>query len=136
MTTPGRDRDPAGRPRSARPRDAFGRPLSREQAGEPRIPDDLSLSPGEAITLAQKALWTTLRIVAEPGGAAALAESCGTGTKPNPESAWASWYAAAIPPSRSAVPEAPRNSTRGFEGSERDPERMPARHSDGSRSDR
>ena len=35
--------------------------------------ESVRLVPDEAITLAQKALWTTLRIVAEPGGAAALA---------------------------------------------------------------
>jgi hypothetical protein len=41
MTGPARDRDPAGRPRNARPRDAFGRPLPRGETGEERIPDDL-----------------------------------------------------------------------------------------------
>ena len=33
MTGQARDRDPAGRPRNARPRDAFGRPLPRAVAG-------------------------------------------------------------------------------------------------------
>ena len=42
-----RDRDEAGRPRSARPRDALGRPLDQGSAGVPRIPDDLQLSPAE-----------------------------------------------------------------------------------------
>ena len=51
-----RDRDPAGRPRNARPRDALGRPLAHGTAGESRIPDDLSLPPGEAIALAQQLL--------------------------------------------------------------------------------
>jgi uncharacterized protein len=56
MTTRGRDRDQAGRPRNARPRDAFGRPLPHGATGESPIPDDLSLTPGEAITLAQQLL--------------------------------------------------------------------------------
>jgi uncharacterized protein len=56
MTTRDRDRDQAGRPRNARPRDAFGRPLRRGATGESPIPDDLSLTPGEAITLAQQLL--------------------------------------------------------------------------------
>jgi hypothetical protein len=45
----GRDRDPAGRPRSARPRDALGRPLPKSAAGEPRVPDDLVLPPDAAL---------------------------------------------------------------------------------------
>jgi uncharacterized protein len=56
MTPPDRDRDQAGRPRNARPRDAFGRPLRRGATGESPIPDDLSLSPGESIALAQQML--------------------------------------------------------------------------------
>jgi hypothetical protein len=56
MTPGGRDRDPAGRPRNARPRDTLGRPLARGEAGEPPVPDDLSLTPGEALTLAQRLL--------------------------------------------------------------------------------
>jgi uncharacterized protein len=57
-----RDRDPAGRPRNARPRDALGRPLDRPagggpaQAGEPRIPDDLRLPGAEAARLADQLL--------------------------------------------------------------------------------
>ncbi|WP_214108719.1 DUF309 domain-containing protein [Acrocarpospora catenulata] len=48
--TPGRrDRDPAGRPRNARPRDAYGRPLPPGSAGVPRIPDDYAPSAQEAI---------------------------------------------------------------------------------------
>jgi len=54
MTPPDRDRDQAGRPRNARPRDAFGRPLAPGATGESRIPDDLSLPPGKAIALAQQ----------------------------------------------------------------------------------
>jgi uncharacterized protein len=73
---PGRDRDPAGRPRNARPRDALGRPLPRDvpsggapsgeapsgearpgdAAAEDRIPDDLLLPPAESLALAQRLL--------------------------------------------------------------------------------
>jgi uncharacterized protein len=57
-----RDRDRAGRPRNARPRDALGRPLDRagsgggESAGEARIPDDLALAGPEAARLADQLL--------------------------------------------------------------------------------
>ena len=56
MTPPGRDRDQAGRPRNARPRDASGRPLARGEAGEPRVPDDLLLPPERALAAAQQLL--------------------------------------------------------------------------------
>jgi len=47
-----RDRDAAGRPRNARPRDGLGRPLPRSAAQDvPRIPDDLVISPAEAAEL-------------------------------------------------------------------------------------
>jgi uncharacterized protein len=47
-----RDRDPAGRPRNARPRDELGRPLPRTAAGDARqIPDDLTVTPAEAVAL-------------------------------------------------------------------------------------
>ena len=54
-----RDRDPAGRPRNARPRDGLGRPLDR--AGEPGsaadpIPDDLVITGAEAAALADRLL--------------------------------------------------------------------------------
>jgi hypothetical protein len=52
----GRDRDVAGRARNARPRDAFGRPLPRGEAGEPRVPDDLAPAPGEALEEADRLL--------------------------------------------------------------------------------
>jgi hypothetical protein len=55
---PARDRDPAGRPRNARPRDGLGRPLPRGAAGAERVPDDLSLPPAEALALAQHLLDT------------------------------------------------------------------------------
>jgi hypothetical protein len=51
-----RDRDPAGRPRNARPRDGLGRPLPRGAAGDERVPDDLALTPAEALRLAQRLL--------------------------------------------------------------------------------
>ena len=44
-----RDRDESGRPRSARPRDSLGRPLARDSAGIPPVPDDLELAPGAHI---------------------------------------------------------------------------------------
>jgi len=56
VTGPGRDRDLAGRPRSARPRDGLGRPLPREAAGEPRVPEDLTLPPGDSLRLADSML--------------------------------------------------------------------------------
>jgi hypothetical protein len=58
-----RDRDPAGKPRNARPRDALGRPLDRAQpevaeseAGQARIPDDLAISGPDAARLADQLL--------------------------------------------------------------------------------
>lgn len=53
-----RDRDPAGRPRNARPRDGLGRPLDRAepQTGEARIPDDLVLSGPDAARMADRLL--------------------------------------------------------------------------------
>ena len=56
-----RDRDPAGRPRNARPRDALGRPLDRagdqgDEGGEARIPDDLALAGPEVARLADRLL--------------------------------------------------------------------------------
>ena len=52
-----RDRDLAGRPRNARPRDALGRPLDRGAAeGETRVPDDLALPGADAAALADRLL--------------------------------------------------------------------------------
>jgi hypothetical protein len=51
-----RDRDPAGRPRNARPRDGLGRPLPRGQAGQPVLPDDLALTGADAARLADELL--------------------------------------------------------------------------------
>ena len=47
-----RDRDQAGRARTARARDELGRPLPRSAASDvPRIPDDLVIAPDEAAVL-------------------------------------------------------------------------------------
>lgn len=51
-----RDRDESGRPRSARPRDALGRPLPYGSEGVPQIPDDLELAPAETMAYAQDLL--------------------------------------------------------------------------------
>ncbi len=51
----GRDRDAAGRARNARPRDALGRPLPRNAAGEPPT-SDTALPPAEALAEAQRLL--------------------------------------------------------------------------------
>jgi hypothetical protein len=51
-----RDRDESGRPRSARPRDFLGRPLSYGSEGVPRVPDDLELAPAESLAYAQELL--------------------------------------------------------------------------------
>lgn len=47
-----RDRDQAGRPRNARPRDELGRPLPRTAASDAlSIPEDLTVTPAEAAEL-------------------------------------------------------------------------------------
>src|SRR3954469_968309 len=51
-----RDRDPSGRARNARPRDATGRPLPHGAPGVERVPDDLVLTAEEAVTEAQRLL--------------------------------------------------------------------------------
>lgn len=59
MSAPGsreRDRDAAGRPRNARPRDELGRPLPHDAAGVAGVPDDLALAPDESLTKAQQLL--------------------------------------------------------------------------------
>lgn len=53
---PARDRDEAGRPRNARPRDDLGRPLPPGSRGVPRIPDDLELQPHQSLARAQELL--------------------------------------------------------------------------------
>ena len=52
----GRDRDPAGRARNARPRDSLGRPLARGAIGEPVLPDGLAVTPGWALATAEQLL--------------------------------------------------------------------------------
>jgi len=51
-----RDRDPAGKPRNARPRDALGRPLPRADAGPAMIPDELAPAAPDAARLADELL--------------------------------------------------------------------------------
>jgi uncharacterized protein len=49
-----RDRDPTGRARNARARDAQGRPLPRGALGVDRCPEDVVLSPDDAVRQAQR----------------------------------------------------------------------------------
>jgi len=49
-----RDRDAAGRPRNARPRDELGRPLPRDASGAPPPPEEQALGPDAALTEAQR----------------------------------------------------------------------------------
>jgi uncharacterized protein len=51
-----RDRDPSGRPRNSRPRDAAGRPLPHDAEGVERVPEDLVLSAEDSVTEAQRLL--------------------------------------------------------------------------------
>ncbi|ETK34418.1 DUF309 domain-containing protein [Microbispora sp. ATCC PTA-5024] len=51
-----RDRDKAGRPRNARPRDEYGRPLPRGAAGVPRVPDDYAPGARQALDEARRLL--------------------------------------------------------------------------------
>jgi hypothetical protein len=51
-----RDRDPAGRARNARPRDGLGRPLARDAAGQPTLPDPVAVTPAWALETAQRLL--------------------------------------------------------------------------------
>lgn len=53
--TPARDRDPEGRPRQARPRDALGRPLAYGELGVEPVSEE-PLPPLETIALAQELL--------------------------------------------------------------------------------
>ena len=56
MMSTDRERDDAGRPRNARPRDELGRPLPRGESGVFRVPDDLVLSPADSLVEAQRLL--------------------------------------------------------------------------------
>ncbi len=51
-----RDRDPVGRARNARPRDALGRPLPRGAVGEERAPEGVLRTPDRALSEAQQLL--------------------------------------------------------------------------------
>ncbi len=51
-----RDRDPEGRARNARPRDALGRPLPYGVAGDERAPEGVRRTPAEALGEAQRLL--------------------------------------------------------------------------------
>ena len=51
-----RDRDPAGRARNARPRDALGRPLPYGATGEERAPEGVVRTPAQALIEAQELL--------------------------------------------------------------------------------
>lgn len=53
---PARDRDPAGRPRSQRPRDGLGRPLPYDCAGVTRQPEGVIRAPAETLTEAGRLL--------------------------------------------------------------------------------
>ncbi|MET7741800.1 DUF309 domain-containing protein [Streptomyces sp. NPDC005385] len=52
----GRDRDPEGRARNARPRDGLGRPLPYGSAGVERQPEGVVRAPEESVTEAQTLL--------------------------------------------------------------------------------
>ncbi|BCJ49331.1 hypothetical protein Asp14428_08060 [Actinoplanes sp. NBRC 14428] len=56
MTTSARDRDAAGRPRNARPRDGLGRPLPHGVTGVPTTPEDVVLPPAESLREAERLL--------------------------------------------------------------------------------
>jgi hypothetical protein len=51
-----RDRDPRGRAKNARPRDALGRPLAYGEVGVEPVPEDLVLTPDESLAEAQRLL--------------------------------------------------------------------------------
>jgi len=51
-----RERDAAGRPLNARPRDGLGRPLPRGAQGVARVPDGFVLPPRETLAEAQRLL--------------------------------------------------------------------------------
>jgi uncharacterized protein len=51
-----RDRDPGGRARNARPRDALGRPLPHGAPGEERAPEGVVRTPDRALAEAQQLL--------------------------------------------------------------------------------
>lgn len=78
-----RDRDPEGRPRNARPRDALGRPLPKTAAGEPRVPDDLVLAPSAALAEADRLLAS-----GRPFHAHEVLEACWKSAPPAERDLW------------------------------------------------
>jgi hypothetical protein len=56
VSTADRDRDAEGRARSARPRDALGRPLPYGASGEERAPEGVVRTPAETLAAAQELL--------------------------------------------------------------------------------
>jgi uncharacterized protein len=77
-----RDRDSQGRPRSARPRDALGRPLPHAAGSEP-LGDAVATGPAEALTLGQQLLDD-----GQPFEAHELFESIWKATPPPQREVW------------------------------------------------
>ncbi|MDQ1632525.1 MAG: uncharacterized protein QOJ32_1348 [Frankiaceae bacterium] len=82
-----RPRDDAGRPRQDRPRDRLGRPLPRDGEGldaavEP-VPDELDLSPEDALAYAQRLLDER-----RPFGAHEVLEAVWKASPPGEEDLW------------------------------------------------
>jgi len=81
----------AGRPVDAPSGGVAADSLAPKQVGELMFPlaqayiERVVLVPDQAILDAQKALWTTLRVLAEPGGAAAFAALHSGAYRPEPE---------------------------------------------------
>jgi hypothetical protein len=78
-----RDRDEAGRPRNARPRDALGRPLPPGSPGVPALPEDLDGSPEAVVDLAMALLDADLPFQAH--------EALEAGWKAAPQDQRAAW---------------------------------------------
>ena len=93
----------AGRPVDAEAGGIAADSLAPKRVGELMFPiaqahvQSVLLVSDDAIVEAQKALWKVMRVVAEPGGAAAFAASCRDATSPKVENAWVSWFAEPIP---------------------------------------
>ncbi len=82
-----RPRDDAGRPRQDRPRDRLGRPLPREGAGLDAavapVPDELDLSPEDALAYAQRLLDDR-----RPFGAHEVLEAVWKASPPGEQELW------------------------------------------------
>ena len=93
----------AGRPVDAEAGGIAADSLAPKRVGELMFPiaqahvKSVLLVSDESIQEAQKALWKVLRVVAEPGGAAAFAALLSGRYRPEPGEGSACWYAAAIP---------------------------------------